>query len=182
MMTVRRSQLCRMLDLTLDRVDCQPSTFGRFPLARPIATHLRQNDLSVPPTRNSSIPSRVVLHETAVRHLQLKGGGSAGQKVRGWLQLEESKSSNRSEVRLWASLCVAVRWHFHRPHQRHDGLPNVLRQVRPASENVSGIKLGLCQWVTGQALDDLNSFSKFVKSDDVLRKPFSAENVLGFIP
>jgi hypothetical protein len=75
-------------------------------------------------------------------------GGGAGQKVRGWLQLDESKSSNRSEVGLWASLCVAVRWHFHRPNQGHDGLPNVLRQVRPASEDESKIKLGLCQWVS----------------------------------
>jgi len=58
----------------------------------------------------------------------------------------------------------------------------MIRQLWPASENVSGIKLGLCQWVTGQALDDLNSFSEFVKADDVLRKPFSAEDVLGFIP
>ena len=49
--------------------------------------------------------------------------------------------------KVWASLCVAVRWHFHRPHQCHDGLANVLRQVRPASQEESRIKLGLCQWV-----------------------------------
>ena len=50
-----------MLDLTLDKVDCQPGTFGRFPLARPIATHLRQNDLSVPPTRYLPVSTSQIL-------------------------------------------------------------------------------------------------------------------------
>ena len=36
--------------------------------------------------------------------------------------------------------------------------------------------------MTGLTCDDLDSFSEFVKADDVLRKPFSAEDVLGFIP
>ncbi len=36
--------------------------------------------------------------------------------------------------------------------------------------------------MTGLTCDDLDSFSEFVKAGDVLRKPFSAEDVLGFIP
>ena len=36
--------------------------------------------------------------------------------------------------------------------------------------------------MTGLTCDDLDSFSEFVKAADVLRKPFSAEDVLGFIP
>ena len=36
--------------------------------------------------------------------------------------------------------------------------------------------------ITGLTCDDLESFSEFVKAGDVLRKPFSAEDVLGFIP
>ena len=36
--------------------------------------------------------------------------------------------------------------------------------------------------MTGLDCDDLSSFSEFVKADDVLRKPFSAEDVLRFIP
>jgi len=36
--------------------------------------------------------------------------------------------------------------------------------------------------ITGLTCDDLDSFSEFVKAGDVLRKPFSAEDVLGFIP
>jgi two-component system OmpR family response regulator len=36
--------------------------------------------------------------------------------------------------------------------------------------------------MTGLDCDDLDSFSEFVKAVDVLRKPFSAEDVLGFIP
>ena len=35
--------------------------------------------------------------------------------------------------------------------------------------------------MTGLTWDYLDSFSEFVKADDVLRKPFSAEDVLGFI-
>ena len=36
--------------------------------------------------------------------------------------------------------------------------------------------------MTGLDGDDLESFSEFVKAGDVLRKPFSADDVLGFIP
>jgi two-component system, OmpR family, response regulator len=36
--------------------------------------------------------------------------------------------------------------------------------------------------MTGLDCDDLNSFSKFVKADDILRKPFSAADVLQFVP
>ncbi len=36
--------------------------------------------------------------------------------------------------------------------------------------------------MTGLAGGDLDSFSEFVNADDVLRKPFSADDVLGFIP
>ncbi|MDA1248277.1 MAG: response regulator [Planctomycetota bacterium] len=36
--------------------------------------------------------------------------------------------------------------------------------------------------MTGLDCDDLSSFSEFVKADDVLRKPFSAEDVLRFVP
>jgi DNA-binding response OmpR family regulator len=36
--------------------------------------------------------------------------------------------------------------------------------------------------ITGLTCDELDSFSEFVKAGDVLRKPFSAEDVLGFIP
>ena len=36
--------------------------------------------------------------------------------------------------------------------------------------------------ITGLDCDDLDSFSEFVKAGDVLRKPFSADDVLGFIP
>jgi CheY-like chemotaxis protein len=36
--------------------------------------------------------------------------------------------------------------------------------------------------ITGLTCDNLDSFSEFVKAGDVLRKPFSAEDVLGFIP
>ena len=36
--------------------------------------------------------------------------------------------------------------------------------------------------ITGLVSDDLNSFSEFVKAGDVLQKPFSAEDVLRFIP
>ncbi len=36
--------------------------------------------------------------------------------------------------------------------------------------------------MTGLVCDDIDSFSEFVKADDVLRKPFSAEDVLAFIP
>ena len=36
--------------------------------------------------------------------------------------------------------------------------------------------------MTGLTCDDLDSFSEFVKAGDVLRKPFSAEDVLAFIP
>jgi hypothetical protein len=35
--------------------------------------------------------------------------------------------------------------------------------------------------MTGHVCDDLSSFSEFVKADDVLRKPFSAEAVPGFV-
>ena len=35
--------------------------------------------------------------------------------------------------------------------------------------------------MTGLTCDDLDSFSEFVKADDVLRKPFSADDVLSFI-
>jgi len=36
--------------------------------------------------------------------------------------------------------------------------------------------------ITGLTCDHLDSFSEFVKAGDVLRKPFSAGDVLGFIP
>jgi DNA-binding response OmpR family regulator len=36
--------------------------------------------------------------------------------------------------------------------------------------------------MTGHSDDNLDSFSEFVKADNVLRKPFSAGDVLGFIP
>jgi DNA-binding response OmpR family regulator len=36
--------------------------------------------------------------------------------------------------------------------------------------------------MTGLDCDELNSFSEFVKATDVLRKPFSAEDVLEFLP
>lgn len=36
--------------------------------------------------------------------------------------------------------------------------------------------------ITGVESDDLDSFSKFVKASDVLRKPFSADDVLQFVP
>ena len=36
--------------------------------------------------------------------------------------------------------------------------------------------------MTGLVCDELDDFSNFVKADDVLRKPFSAEDVLAFIP
>ena len=36
--------------------------------------------------------------------------------------------------------------------------------------------------ITGLTCDELDSFSEFVKAGDVLRKPFSAEDVLGYIP
>lgn len=36
--------------------------------------------------------------------------------------------------------------------------------------------------MTGHVCDDLSSFSEFVKADDVQRKPFSAEDVPGFVP
>jgi two-component system OmpR family response regulator len=36
--------------------------------------------------------------------------------------------------------------------------------------------------ITGFTCDELDSFSEFVKAGDVLRKPFSAEDILGFIP
>lgn len=36
--------------------------------------------------------------------------------------------------------------------------------------------------ITGLDFDDLDSFSKFVKASGVLRKPFSADDVLRFIP
>ena len=36
--------------------------------------------------------------------------------------------------------------------------------------------------ITGVVSDDLDSFSEFVKAGDVLRKPFSVEDVLRFIP
>ena len=36
--------------------------------------------------------------------------------------------------------------------------------------------------ITGLTCDELDSFSEFVKAGDVLRKPFSAEDVLAFIP
>ena len=36
--------------------------------------------------------------------------------------------------------------------------------------------------ITGLNCDDLDSFSEFVKAGDVLRKPFSEEDVLAFIP
>ncbi len=36
--------------------------------------------------------------------------------------------------------------------------------------------------MTGLNCDDLDSFSEFVKADDVLRKPFSADEVIRFIP
>ena len=36
--------------------------------------------------------------------------------------------------------------------------------------------------ITGLVADDLDSFSEFVKAGDMLQKPFSAEDVLRFIP
>ena len=36
--------------------------------------------------------------------------------------------------------------------------------------------------ITGLVCDELDDFSKFVKANDVLRKPFSAEDVLAFVP
>jgi CheY-like chemotaxis protein len=36
--------------------------------------------------------------------------------------------------------------------------------------------------MTGLTCDNLEEFSEFAKAGDVLRKPFSAEDVLGFIP
>ena len=36
--------------------------------------------------------------------------------------------------------------------------------------------------ITGLVSDDVDSFSEFVKAGDVLRKPFSAEDVLRFLP
>ena len=36
--------------------------------------------------------------------------------------------------------------------------------------------------MTGLAWDDLDEFSEFVKAGNVLRKPFSEDDVLGFIP
>jgi DNA-binding response OmpR family regulator len=36
--------------------------------------------------------------------------------------------------------------------------------------------------MTGLACDELDDFSKFVKANNVLRKPFSAEDVLAFVP
>jgi two-component system OmpR family response regulator len=36
--------------------------------------------------------------------------------------------------------------------------------------------------ITGLVSDDVDSFSEFVKAGDVLQKPFSAEDVLRFLP